>query len=152
MRVSELNENDFEGVYSMFHKVFDRTKWEQDFHVAWSTRIQEASLCAYSEDGNLLAYTIVTLKEDQTKTPYWFLEFLAVNPDSQGGGLGSTLLRILLEKNKRIALVPLNNDKLIQWYTRHGFRIVTRQTDRFGDPELIMSTIQTSVGGTNIFA
>lgn len=141
MRVSELSASDFERVYSMFNKVFDRTKWEQDFYVAWSTRIQEASLGAYSEDGNLLAYTIVTKKEDQTQTPYWFLEFLAVDPDSQGGGLGSTLLRILLEKNKRIALVPLNNDKLIQWYTRHGFTIVSRKEDKWGDPELLMSTI-----------
>jgi ribosomal protein S18 acetylase RimI-like enzyme len=143
MRVSELSENDFERVYNMFHKVFDRTKWEQDFHVAWSTRIQEASIGAYSEDGSLLAYAIVTTKEDQTQTPYWFLEFLAVDPDAQGGGLGSTLLRILLEKNKRIALVPLNNDKLIHWYKRHGFTIVSRKEDKWGDPELLMSTIQT---------
>ena len=141
MRVSELCESDFERVYSMFHKVFDRTKWEQDFHVAWSTRIQPASIGAYSEDGSLLAYAIVTIKYDQDQSPYWFLEFLAVDPDVQGGGLGSTLLRILLEKNKRIALVPLNNESLINWYKRHGFVVVSKKEDKWGDPELLMSTI-----------
>lgn len=142
MRVSKLSERDFERVYTMFLKVFDQTKWEQDFHVAWTTRIQEASQGVYSEDGNLLAYTIVTLKEDNDQSPYWFLEFLAVDPDEQGVGLGSTLLQTLLEKNKRIALVPLNNDKLINWYKRHGFTVISKKEDKWGDPELLMSTIQ----------
>lgn len=146
MRVSKLQDTDYERIHSIFLTVFDKQKWEQDFFVAWSTRIKDASIGAYSEDGSLLAYAILTQKETSSKQPYWFLEFMAAAPEAQGLGLGSTLLQTLLRMNPNISLVPLNNQKLIQWYERHGFRVVTRQTDRFGDPELIMSTIQTTVG------
>ncbi len=142
MRVEKLRDIDFDRIHSIFQTVFDKQKWEQDFFVAWSTRIQDASIGAYSEDGKLLAYAILTQKETTTHQPYWFIEFLAVDPEAQGLGLGSTLLQTLLAMNQHISLVPLNNQKLIQWYERHGFRIQTRRTDRFGDPELIMSTLQ----------
>jgi len=151
MKIGQLCETDFERVYNLFHTVFDRTKWEQDFMSAWSTRNQEASIGAYSEDGKLLAYAIITVKEDSTQIPYrkdsreyWFLEFLAVDPEAQGLGLGTTLLQILLQKNTRIALVPLNNEKLIQWYKKYGFTVISKKKDRWGDPELLMSTLGAS--------
>ncbi len=142
MYVANLNDNDFSRAHSIFTIVFDRKKWEQDFFVAWNTRIQNESIGAYSEDGRLLAYAILTQKVSPTGQPYWFLEFLAVDPEAQGLGLGSTLPERLLSKKVPLSLVPLNNDKLIRWYERYGFRIQTRTTDRFGDPELLMSTLQ----------
>ena len=144
MEVKPVRECDFERVHSIFKTVFDRTKWEQDFVVAWTTRIQEASIGAYSEDGKLLAYAILTVKDDPSRGNYWFLEFLAVDPEAQGLGLGTILLQTLLKKNPNIALVPLNNEKLIEWYKRHGFRILSKKTDKYGDPELFMSSIGVS--------
>ena len=141
MELKPLRECDFERVYTIFQTVFDRQKWEQDFTCAWNTRNQEASIGAYSEDGNLLAYAILTVKDDPTRGNYWFLEFLAVDPEAQGLGLGTTLLQTLLKMNPNIALVPLNNEKLIEWYKKHGFRVLSKKTDRYGDPELFMSSI-----------
>ena len=141
MELKPLRECDFERVYRLFQTVFDRTKWEQDFMSAWSTRNQEASIGAYSEDGKLLAYAILTVKDDPTRGNYWFLEFLAVDPEAQGLGLGTTLLQTLLKMNPNIALVPLNNEKLITWYKKHGFRVLSKKTDKYGDPELLMSTL-----------
>ena len=141
MELKPLRNTDFDRVYTIFQTVFDRQKWEQDFTSAWSTRNQEASIGAYSEDGKLLAYAILTVKDDPTRGNYWFLEFLAVAPEAQGLGLGTTLLQSLLKMNSNIALVPLNNEKLIAWYKKHGFRVLSKKTDRYGDPELFMSTL-----------
>ena len=141
MKIGQLCETDFERVYGMFLTVFDRSKWEHDFTVAWTTRNQAASIGAYSEDGKLLAYAIITVKQEPGQKEYWFLEFLAVDPEAQGLGLGTTLLQTLLKMNSNIALVPLNNEKLIAWYKRHGFSVVSKKQDKWGDPELFMSTI-----------
>lgn len=140
MNIRQLSPTDFEPANRIFHSVFEH-KWKQDFDTAWSTRLVPASLGAYSEDGKLLAYAITTEKSDLTG-PYWFLEFLGVDPEAQGSGLGTHLLQSLLQSNSRIGLVPLNREPLIRWYMKHGFRIVSKQTDKFGDPELFMSTMQ----------
>lgn len=143
MNVKQLSCNDFETANRIFHSVFEH-KWKQDFDTAWNSRLIPASLGAYSEDGKLLAYAITTEKSNLTG-PYWFLEFLGVAPEAQGSGLGTLLLQTLLQSNPRIGLVPLNHEPLIRWYTKHGFRIVSKQTDKFGDPEYFMSTMQISV-------
>ncbi len=143
MSVKELSAHDFDSANRIFHSIFEH-KWKQDFDTAWNTRLVPASLGAYSEDGKLLAYAITTEKRNQFG-PYWFLEFLGVNPEAQGSGLGSLLLQTLLQKNSKISLVPLNNEHLIRWYKKHGFHIVSRQTDKFGDPELFMSTMQSCI-------
>jgi ribosomal protein S18 acetylase RimI-like enzyme len=135
MRVFSLRENDYETVHRIFKQVFDRTKWEEDFYTAWGKRDKDGSLGAYSEDGKLLAYAITTKKES-----YTFLEFFAVDPDIQGGGLGTTLLLRLLCENPRIQLVPVNNTRLIHWYKKHGFEIIGEKKDKWGDPELLMSS------------
>lgn len=138
MGLNELQENNFERMHAIFKKVFDRTKWEEDFFEAWRKRNRKGSLGAYSEDGNLLAYAITTQKGDGS----WFLEFLAVDPESQGSGLGTILLQKLKGMNPKISLVPVNNQKLIHWYKKHGFEIIAEKKDKWGDPELIMSTIR----------
>jgi ribosomal protein S18 acetylase RimI-like enzyme len=138
MELKPLQESDYDTVHRIFKQVFDRTKWEEDFFTAWRKRNVEGSLGAYSEDGRLLAYAITTTR---TNDSYWFLEFLAADPTIHGKGVGTALLQSLLHKNSKIQLVPVNNDKLIHWYKKHGFEIIAEKKDKWGDPELIMSTI-----------
>jgi ribosomal protein S18 acetylase RimI-like enzyme len=135
MRVTTLSDNDYATVERIFKQVFDRSKWEQDFQEAWRKKDKGSSLGAYSEDGTLLAYAITTRKES-----YTFLEFFAVDPEIQGGGLGTTLLLRLLHENPKIQLVPVNNARLIHWYKKHGFEVIGEKKDKWGDPELLMSS------------
>ena len=137
MYVRQLHEQNFETVHRIFKQVFDRTKWEEDFHESWNKRDKDNSIGAYTEDGTLLAYAIVTTKPNLKGI---FLEFLAVNPEIQGGGVGTVLLCTLLQTHPTIQLVPVNNEKLIRWYKKYGFHVVAEKKDRWGDPELLMST------------
>ena len=137
MLMRPLEERNFDTVHRIFKQVFDRTKWEEDFHESWDKRDKPNSIGAYTEDDTLLAYAIVTTKPNLNGI---FLEFLAVNPEFQGGGVGTILLLTLLQRHPTIQLVPVNNDKLIHWYKKHGFHIIAEKKDRWGDPELLMST------------
>jgi ribosomal protein S18 acetylase RimI-like enzyme len=61
--------------------------------------------------------------------PHWYLAFLGTDPSAQGQGLGSAVLRPVLEQcdsDGVAAYLESSKERNIDFYARHGFR-VTRE-------------------------
>lgn len=73
------------------------------------------------------------------KAPHWYLFFLAVDPDCQGQGLGSAILKATLEKvdaQKQAAYLEASSEKNVTLYLRHGFEVTTEFTPEPAGPTL----------------
>jgi ribosomal protein S18 acetylase RimI-like enzyme len=58
---------------------------------------------------------------------HWYLAVLGTDPSSQGRGLGSTVLRTMLEQCDRdgvAAYLESSKETNIDFYARHGFRVI----------------------------
>ncbi|WP_414474052.1 N-acetyltransferase family protein [Microvirga sp. M2] len=64
-----------------------------------------------------------------------FLKQLHIAPTRRGRGIGSTIIRRLMEKRrgtaKSIALFVLKNNPAVRFYERHGFSIASETTTNF---------------------
>lgn len=61
------------------------------------------------------------------KPPHYYLAVLGTDPDHQGRGLGSTLLRPVLEQCDADgvgAFLESSKERNVDFYARHGFRVV----------------------------
>jgi ribosomal protein S18 acetylase RimI-like enzyme len=59
--------------------------------------------------------------------PHWYLAFLGVEPSEQGKGLGSALLRPVLNRcdaERTPAWLETTNERNLPLYERHGFKVV----------------------------
>ena len=59
--------------------------------------------------------------------PHWYLAFLGIEPSEQGKGLGSALLRPVLNRcdAERVpAWLETSNERNLPLYERHGFKVV----------------------------
>jgi GNAT superfamily N-acetyltransferase len=75
-------------------------------------------------------------KMHPTDRPHWYLAFMGVEPSEQGKGLGSALLRPVLERcdAERVpAWLETSSERNLPLYERHGFRVVN-ETDIPGGP------------------
>jgi ribosomal protein S18 acetylase RimI-like enzyme len=64
--------------------------------------------------------------------PHWYLAFLGTDPSAQGQGLGSAVLRPVLERCDQdgvAAYLESSKERNIDFYARHGFRVT-------GEPRL----------------
>ena len=81
----------------------------------WKRRNIETSLGIFSEDHDILGFTITVGNH---------LARIAIHPDFQNQGLGSKLLVRVLNmysnKNISVSIVPIN-DSLTSYYARYGF-------------------------------
>lgn len=62
------------------------------------------------------------------KAPHWYLFFLAVDPDCQGQGLGSAILKATLapiDAKGEAAYLEASSEKNVPLYLRHGFEVVS---------------------------
>jgi ribosomal protein S18 acetylase RimI-like enzyme len=59
---------------------------------------------------------------------HWYLQNIAVEPEEQGKGYGSLLIRAMTEKIDREDRVPIfletNKEKNLPFYQKHGFEIL----------------------------
>ncbi|MEZ0171276.1 GNAT family N-acetyltransferase [Microvirga sp. TS319] len=64
-----------------------------------------------------------------------FLKQLYISPARRGRGIGSTIIRRLMEKRRgmarSIALFVLKNNPAVRFYERHGFSIASETTTNF---------------------
>ena len=68
-------------------------------------------------------------------TPHWYLGFIGVSPSEQGTGIGSALLRPVLEQcdAERIpAYVENCNEQNLGFYVKNGFKVVSECDIRKG--------------------
>lgn len=67
------------------------------------------------------------LHEQLADGPHWYLFLLGVDPDSQGGGTGSLLLRPVLDQADaagRPCYLETNNPRAVHFYRKLGFEVV----------------------------
>jgi ribosomal protein S18 acetylase RimI-like enzyme len=120
-----LTSFDFDAAAAIFDAVFP-AKYHIEFLDAWKLRDSNLSLGAFAEEGReatsstLCGFILVCVKEGGYR-----IEFLGVDPGAQKGGLGTTLLRRILDaciqRRSRASLIPVNDQRIIQWYKKHGF-------------------------------
>ena len=63
--------------------------------------------------------------------PHWYLAILGTEPDAQGRGIGSALLRPVLEdcdRNEVPAYLESSKEANLDFYGRHGFRVTGELT------------------------
>jgi len=62
------------------------------------------------------------------KAPHWYLFFLAVDPDAQGQGLGSAMLKATLapiDAAGASSYLEASSEKNVPLYLRHGFEVTS---------------------------
>lgn len=71
------------------------------------------------------------LHHDHAPMPHWFLAAIGVDADRQGQGLGSALMRPMLERADREGLhcwLDTHQEVNVRLYQRHGFAVVEQAT------------------------
>ena len=69
---------------------------------------------------------LVQVESKHPKEPHWYLAVLGTEPARQGEGLGSALLREVLEECDRDevpAYLETGTERNVAFYTRHGFKV-----------------------------
>jgi GNAT superfamily N-acetyltransferase len=107
---------DFKNVREVFYDFFDAQE-RPYFHNAWRARERGRSIGLFTQEGDLLGFTLVSANT---------LNYILIERDQQGKGYGSVLLQYILQvtikKRTSLSLIPVNAERLIQWYKAHGFK------------------------------
>lgn len=103
---------DYKQLKNVYFDTFDLID-DADFHKAWKNRNQQSSMGLYYMS-TLVGFGIVAEQR---------LWFLGVHPQFRSAGQGTRLLQAILSTMEYCYLTPVNDDKIIAWYERQGFRI-----------------------------
>ena len=77
---------------------------------------------------------LAVMDSGHPRRPHWYLDSLGVEPESQGRGIGSALMRPVLERcdrDRMPAYLNAGSPRSRNLYMRHGFRV----TEEFRLPE-----------------
>jgi GNAT superfamily N-acetyltransferase len=126
MNLTTLKQTDYSVVKHLYQDIFDLSE-DPHFINAWRQRDTESSIGCFDR-GVLVGAAIVGKS---------FLKYIFVHRDYQSAGIGSRLLRAVLQKTPNIHLTPVADTKIQAWYIKYGFnpsyedgdyRIFTRHT------------------------
>jgi GNAT superfamily N-acetyltransferase len=81
------------------------------------------------------------IEERHPESPHWYLSVLGTDPQRQGEGLGSALLKPVLDECDRLeipAYLETGTERNVAFYTRHGFRVSERIELPGGPPMWLM--------------
>ena len=84
---------------------------------------------------------LTLIEERHPREPHWYLAVLGVDPEAQGGGLGSALLEPVLrscDEDGVAAYLESSKERNIAFYARHGFRVTEEVTMPNGPPVWLM--------------
>lgn len=79
------------------------------------------------------------MRRVRPRAPHWYLALLGTHPDQQGKGLGSAVLRPVLERCDTEGLgayLESSKESNIAFYRRHGFEVTGRLDSPGGAPPL----------------
>ena len=123
-----LVEPDFDAVWTIFKSVFEH-KYITEFHAAWTARNPSLSFGIFDEQRILVGFLLTK----QMTENHQQIEFIGVSPRIQKGGIGTHLLRKILDDSKKgqymVTLIPVNDERIIGWYKKHGFH-------KYGEPRI----------------
>lgn len=122
LRIRQLTNAHFTDVKILFRKAFSSDMYPyEDLETSWIERSKPDSLGFFEKD-KLAGFVIASYHVQNKSNMY--IDYLALDPEFRGSGLGSDLLKRLLEncykKNGSVHLYP-ERPELLNWYTRHGF-------------------------------
>ena len=121
LSISLLCDTHYNDVWNIFHSVFEH-KYIREFQDSWNSRDKGLSYGVFDEQRILVGFLLTKQIKDQ----HQHIEFIGVHPIVQQGGVGSLLLRTVVnycQNNKiQLTLIPVNNEKIIQWYKKNGFQ------------------------------
>ncbi len=110
---------DFPAILALYLKTFPAVD-DADFTTAWQHRHKSSAVYfSDTEPRTLAGFGLVAPSKDYT-TKLWFI---TVDPAHRGGGAGTRLLTAIMESCDTLALCPVNETPIIEWYKRHGFVI-----------------------------
>jgi ribosomal protein S18 acetylase RimI-like enzyme len=139
-RLEVLCEGDYDAVWRIFHDAFEH-KYITEFQDVWNQRQKDLSVGIFDEQRILIGFLLTKqIQENQLQ-----IEFIGVSPTVQKGGVGTRLLRSILDactpRRYRVTLVPVNDEKIIGWYKKHGFQPFgsPRISPYTGDVEQVMA-------------
>lgn len=116
-----LTDDDFSEVWNIFQSVFEH-KYITEFQDSWNSRDKGLSYGVFDEQRILIGFLLTKQIQDQ----HQHIEFIGVHPIIQKGGVGSLLLRTVINycQNHKIqlTLIPVNDEKIINWYKKNGFQ------------------------------
>ena len=123
-----LSVHDYEDVWTIFHSVFEH-KYIQEFQDVWDSRNPRLSFGLFDEQRILIGFLLTK----QIHQAHQQIEFIGVSPWIQKGGVGTLLLRKVLNDAQHhqymVSLIPVNDERIIGWYKKHGFQ-------NYGEPRL----------------
>lgn len=115
-----LSVHDYEDVWTIFHSVFEH-KYIQEFQDVWDSRNPRLSFGLFDEQRILIGFLLTK----EIRNNHQQIEFIGVSPWVQKGGVGTLLLRKILDDSQKqqyaVTLIPVNDEKIIGWYKKHGF-------------------------------
>lgn len=118
-----LFQEHFDSIWNIFTAVFP-DKYNDEFIDAWVDRNRNLSYGMIDLDGSIQGF-ILTKQSENCTSHTQKIEFLGVNPSYQKGGIGTQLLKLILDyclrTNSRATLIPVNDPRIIHWYNKHGF-------------------------------
>lgn len=126
--IAPLTECDYAPVEAIFLRTFPRTD-DADFAAAWRTKECNYSLGLYHK-ATLVGFAITCLDTAaitaQKQARLWFI---AVDSNHRAAGAGTQLLTAVIEAvvhsaELPLALTPDNDERVINWYKRHGFCVI----------------------------
>ena len=112
MILRALKQTDYTNVKHLYHGIFDMSE-DPQFIKAWRHREPDLSIGCFDR-GVLVGAAIVGKG---------FLHYIFVHAAYQKEGVGSRLLRAVLEKSPNIHLTPVPDPKIQAWYIKHGFHL-----------------------------
>jgi ribosomal protein S18 acetylase RimI-like enzyme len=119
--LSILSESNYTDVWDIFKSVFEH-KYIVEFQDAWNARNPNLSFGIFDDQRTLIGFLLTK----EIRNNHQQIEFIGVSPLIQKGGVGSQLLRKVLstaiEKQFMVTLIPVNDEKIIGWYKKHGFQ------------------------------
>lgn len=82
------------------------------------------------------------IKKHYPSEPFTYLWFIGVNPERQGNGFGTAVLKHVLDYSRtldRPVYLETSTERNLPWYQKHGMEIYT-VSERFGFPFYFLKT------------
>ena len=120
--ICQLLEGDFPAVKRIYGEAFDMTVNNlDDLQVSWDTRSRENSYGIFTQD-TLSGFVLGSFHKKSGANLY--IDYIAVDVESRGQGLGTQLIHHLIDKCSRehrgMHLFP-DSFELAAWYKTFGF-------------------------------
>lgn len=114
------------------HDFIDKQYWQDNYELVKNIYIPVSDTFVYDDDGTIKGF--ISVLENS------FIGALFVDVDSQGIGIGSSLIDYAVSKYKKLELAAYKqNERAVKFYKKKGFVVTKEQPNEdSGFPEYIM--------------